>query len=234
MQRDDRVYAQEMRLSNGLVVTSNWRTPVHAMFAEVFRMEAYTPADMPPVPADGIVIDIGASVGMYTLLAASRWSHARVHAVEPAPDTYELLVQNVKANGLDGRVTCHQAAVTGRSGTAALSIAATSACDSLLPTPGDGCCAEVVVRTMSLDDLFALLPPFGGVHLKVDAEGSEFEIFTSATYAALDRMAFLVLECHEYKADAAGLAFLVKRLESAGLTLRQVRTASELIVFGSR
>jgi FkbM family methyltransferase len=231
---DDRVYAQEMRLSNGLVVVSNRRTPVHAMFIEVFRTEAYTPPDMPPVAAGGLVVDIGASVGMYTLMAATRWPHARVHAVEATPDTYELLVENIRANALEDRVTCHEAAVTGHSGSAVLSLAETSACDSLLPTPGDGCCGEVVVRTMSLDDLFGLLPPSGRVHLKVDAEGSEFEIFASASPAALDRIEFLALECHEYKADAARTAALVDRLERAGLTLRHARAPSELIVFGSR
>jgi FkbM family methyltransferase len=231
---DERVHAEQMRLSNGLVVVSNRRTPVHAMFDEVFRSEAYTPADMPPVPAGGIVVDIGASVGMYTLMAATRWPHAAVHAVEPAPDTYELLLQNVKANGFDDRVTCHQLAITRKSGTAVLSLAATSACDSLLPLPADGTTDNVVVRTRSLDDLFRLLPPSGRVHLKVDAEGSEFEIFESASPAALARIAFLVFECHEYKADAARTAALVERLEGAGLTLRYVRTASELIVFGLR
>lgn len=234
MTSDSRVYAREMRLSNGLVVTSNERTPVHAMFTEVFRTEAYTPPDMPPVAPDGIVVDIGASLGMYTLMAATRWPHARVVAIEPAPDTYELLVQNIEANSLDDRVICHRAAVTSHAGTAQLSLAETSACDSLLPSPDDGCGGEVAIRTMSLDDVFGLLPPSGRVHLKMDAEGSEFEIFESVSPAVLERVEFLSLECHEYKVDFARRAALVNRLGRARFTLRQVRTSSDLIILGSR
>ncbi len=234
MPPDDSVYLQELRLSNGLVIESNMRTPVHAMFAEVFREEAYTPLDMPPVKANGIVVDVGASIGMYAVMAATRWPHAIVHAVEPAPDTYELLVRNVNINGLESQVTCHPFAITGQTGEAQLSIATTSACDSFLPTPGDGQLGEVVVRTVSLDELFQLLPPSGRVHLKLDAEGSEFEIFETASSASLDRVDFLVLECHDYKVETPRRAGLLSRLQRSGFTVRQTRTASELIFFGFR
>lgn len=53
------------------------------------------------------VIDVGANVGYYTLLAASRG--ATVTALEPVPETVAILNAAVKANGLEERVRVIQA-----------------------------------------------------------------------------------------------------------------------------
>jgi len=52
-----------------------------------------------------IVIDVGAHVGVFTLKAAQR--KAIVHAIEPHPDNFKMLVQNVTRNQLKN-VICHE------------------------------------------------------------------------------------------------------------------------------
>jgi FkbM family methyltransferase len=50
----------------------------------------------------GVVFDIGANVGYYSLHWASRLSPGgKVHAFEPVPSTYEKLIRNIALNGLD-------------------------------------------------------------------------------------------------------------------------------------
>lgn len=228
------VTVTEMRLSNGLVVRSNGRTPVDAMFTEIFRTDAYTPTGIPPVGPDGIVVDIGASAGLYTLLAARRWPHAPIHAVEPAPDTFALLVTNVASNSLADRVVCHNLAVAGHTGTAPFALSHTSACDTLVPVGDERDAERIMVRTTTLDDLFDQLPSSGGVHLKVDAEGSEFDLFEAASMAALDRIVFLALECHDYLVPDGRVGTLRRVLESSGIVLTSRRSADEFIVYGWR
>src|SRR5512138_2123518 len=41
------------------------------------------------------VVDIGAGLGDFTIFAARRTPHGRVYAYEPAPDSIELLRQNL-------------------------------------------------------------------------------------------------------------------------------------------
>jgi hypothetical protein len=63
-------------------------------------------------PADSIMWDIGANVGVFTMYAALR-GH-RVVAFEPAAINYFLLAANCEANKLSGRVDCLLAGIGDR------------------------------------------------------------------------------------------------------------------------
>jgi Met-10+ like-protein len=57
------------------------------------------------VPEGGTVIDGGAYLGFYSLLAARRvGSDGTVFAFEPDPDAFEVLCHNVRENGFEDRV----------------------------------------------------------------------------------------------------------------------------------
>src|SRR5712692_1968449 len=59
---------------------------------------------------DSIVLDVGANVGIYTLLAAKRG--ATVFAIEPDPDNVRQLRWHVLMNGFSDRVTMMEVAAT--------------------------------------------------------------------------------------------------------------------------
>lgn len=65
-----------------------------------------------------VVLDVGANVGIYTLLAAKRG--ARVIAIEADPRNVERLRYHVHLNGFDDRVTIYPIAVGDREGTVTL------------------------------------------------------------------------------------------------------------------
>jgi hypothetical protein len=57
------------------------------------------------------VVDIGANIGLFTLIAASRvGEHGRVYAIEPALTTYRRLLENISLNR-HTHVTSRQLAV---------------------------------------------------------------------------------------------------------------------------
>ena len=61
------------------------------------------------------VLDVGANIGWYSLrLAAHRGDRPGVHAFEPIPSTYCQLVDNVRLNGFDQRIACHQLGLSDR------------------------------------------------------------------------------------------------------------------------
>ena len=62
------------------------------------------------LPEDGVVLDIGANIGIMTVLMARRVTRGRVHAFEPIPDNFRALQANVEHFGL-GNVTLHQMAL---------------------------------------------------------------------------------------------------------------------------
>ena len=51
-----------------------------------------------PLPADGIVLDVGAHIGTFSVLAAARVPRGRVYAIEASRETFQLLHVNVGLN----------------------------------------------------------------------------------------------------------------------------------------
>lgn len=71
------------------------------------------------LPADGVVLDVGAHIGTFTVLAATRVPRGRVYAVEASRETFQLLHLNV---GLNSRanVVAEHLALADRNGEVAL------------------------------------------------------------------------------------------------------------------
>ena len=58
------------------------------------------------MPRDGVVLDIGANIGIMTVHLARRVDHGHVHAFEPVPDNLAVLREIVRRRGLTN-VTVH-------------------------------------------------------------------------------------------------------------------------------
>jgi FkbM family methyltransferase len=195
-----RVYIDECHLSNGLVLHSDSRTPVHDLFKEVYRTQAYTPSDIPPIKNNDVVIDLGANIGVFSLFAASVSPSVRVHAFEPVSETFSLLKKNVSANKLSN-VQCHRCAVSSATGEQTLYVTLGSTADTMIPArvkmPGSA--ARESVECVSLNDLFVRHGITKCNFLKVDVEGSEFDIFLSASPQTLGRIDAIAMEYHEWE-----------------------------------
>jgi FkbM family methyltransferase len=120
-----------------------------------------------------VVVDVGANVGMYTLIAARAVGQSgRVIAFEPTPRTFAILKDNIQINGLleTGRVELHDVAITDRMGTARFGVhAANSGHNTLFPEGDD--VRVIDVPTTSLDIVLADEARVDVV--KIDAEGAE-------------------------------------------------------------
>jgi len=120
-----------------------------------------------------VVVDVGANVGVYTLIAARLVGYAgRVICFEPTPRTFAILKDNIQINGLleTGRVRLHAVAITDRIGTARFAVhAANSGHNTLFPESSDA--SLIDVETTTLDAALADVPRIDVI--KIDAEGAE-------------------------------------------------------------
>ena len=134
-------------------------------------------------PGD-IIWDIGANIGLYTILAARRVGSAgRVVSWEPGPATFRLLTDHVRANGLADRCELLQAAVHDGSTPevsfwqdAADSVSSTNRMSSQA-TVGSG--QTVRVEAANLDSWCDRLGRTPKV-IKVDVEGAEVLVLRGA------------------------------------------------------
>lgn len=205
------VYIEECRLSNGLTVRSNSRTALQVLYKEVYTSNTYTPPHFPAIQDHDVVVDLGANIGLFALYAASIAPTVRVHAFEPAASSFAMLQQNVALNKLSN-IRCYRCAVSGRTGKSALYITNVSSTqDTMIMTrvPVQGLKETEDIDCLSLDDLFPRCKIEHCNFLKVDVEGSEFNIFSSASRETLRRIDRIAMEYHEMgsgkSCDLAGI-----------------------------
>jgi FkbM family methyltransferase len=166
------------------------------------------------VPAGGLVLDVGAHLGYFTLLAARRGAH--VIACEPNPRTLGHLRANVQANSAQERVTIVPAALADAPGRRRfhLSLAGDTSSlhgqqDTVSAVEVDVTTADTVVAGRAVDVI------------KIDVEGGELDALAGmgGTIAAAAAGLRVFVECNPDALQRAGAssAALVARLRELGL-----------------
>jgi FkbM family methyltransferase len=131
-----------------------------------------------------VSFDIGANVGLFTLLAAARGAH--VHAFEPLPRNLGFLRDHLRRNDLEGRANVIEAAVGRASGMARFQAEPTGLEGTLDPR-GEG-----DVRVVALDDYEGPDPHV----IKIDVEGSEADVLAGAVRTITRAQPTLFIELH--------------------------------------
>jgi FkbM family methyltransferase len=122
------------------------------------------------------VIDIGANYGVYTLsMARAVGSLGKVWAFEPASSTAALLAQSIAANGFT-QITLEKTAVSGRPGTARLSLNDNSELNELVRGDNGAAGRSEEVPLTTLDEGLQRYKWADIAVLKIDAEGEEANI----------------------------------------------------------
>ena len=136
------------------------------------------------------VLDIGANNGVFSLLAKA-YGAKKIVAVESNPEVFNLLESNIKGTDI---IAINKAALA-RSGEK-VSIGRTEAYSNI-----DGRCYVVSdkdgnIDTISLVDLFKNFDN-DDIVLKMDCEGSEYEILMHSQMLDVKRFSTILIEMHE-------------------------------------
>ena len=92
-----------------------------ARVKKIWRKEPITIEWINNIKTDDIVIDIGANIGMYTLMSGVG-REAIVYGFEPEASNYHLLVKNIKLNSMSNRIKTYCAGVLDYDGFSDLNI----------------------------------------------------------------------------------------------------------------
>jgi FkbM family methyltransferase len=141
----------------------------------------------------GTVIDIGANIGAFTILAAHRAPNVRVFSYEPFQDNFKQLIDNVALNHLESRVQAFSLAVGGRCEQRRLMISNLSGGHSFY---GGDCTNSVVIDVITMEQIFSDTGIDRCDFLKIDCEGAEYEIIYSAGADLFRRIRTITLEYH--------------------------------------
>jgi FkbM family methyltransferase len=148
-------------------------------------------------PRGGVILDIGANVGAYSLLFG-QWvgDGGRVYAFEPDPLALQGLRVHIALNGLSGRVTAVECAITDRAGRGRLAV---------FDAPGiSRLCGDSAESGESVDAAVTTIDDFCGERdivpdiIKLDVEGAEVDALRGArrTIARAGQHLQLFVEMH--------------------------------------
>ena len=135
-----------------------------------------------------LLLDVGANVGVYSLLAAGRGAMAL--AMEPVPTTYTKLLDNISLNRYCALIDARNIGVGSKRGELHFSTTTGPTNHVLVEEDTSGCSTCAAVDT--LDSIAAGFMP---VMIKIDVEGFETEVLRGAqNLLAQDTLKALVIE----------------------------------------
>jgi len=173
---------------------------------EIIREEFYeNPYFIEEIPENSVVLDLGAHIGTFTLHVA-KMRGCKVYAYEPAPDLFNLLVENVELNKLEDQIECFKQAVAGESGIRKLWYhGVVSKGHSLFldehPDADETIKGSIMVPCVTLKQIFEENSLESVGCLKMDIEEAEREVFNEEAKPYLSKVEYLAMEWHNYDGE---------------------------------
>lgn len=179
---------------------------------------------MPEVRTGDVIVEVGASIGIYTLAFANRVrANGHVVAFEPDPASAAELEANIAVNKFQNRVSLMSAAVGASCGWVRFAAARGMESHVAIDRDDDASAESISIPLVTLDGVFQ---DTGINLLKIDVEGFEEPVLRGAQRLLADparRPRAIVVEVHPFAWDAVGTAS-DSLLES--LTRNRYRVAS--------
>ncbi len=149
-----------------------------------------------------LAIDVGANIGTFTIGWLKNNKDGVVFAYEPDPENFRQLKRNLELNNLSSKVTCKKAALGEKEEEVDFTIGIKHACGTTKSlVQGDLVVGEKTIKASSLL-LQNEIEKYGIEQidfLKVDCEGSEYEILYGLKKSTIDRIKKVVVEAHTLK-----------------------------------
>lgn len=164
------------------------------------------------------VFDIGANVGLYTILASKLvGGGGRVAAFEPLPRNIEYLEKHLALNEADN-VRIFGVACSNETGEATLHLGSNCAVGRLYPPGGE----QLAVETIRIDDL-SEQEGFKPDVLKIDVEGAEIDVLRGGERVIRENRPAIFLSTHSPELRSGSKAIL----EDLGYSVSPLHTPED-------
>lgn len=183
-----------LKLKNKLQFFIRKNSNDSGILLEFFLHDPYKIVKSDIIKNSDVIVDIGANIGVFSVFASKKAK--MVYAIEPMPDNYLSLKKNIELNTISN-CKLFEAAISKSDGFASLEISEDTAFHTLVGlNPNQSTKKKIDVVTFSLDSFIEKNKISKIDILKLDCEGSEYEILFNTsenTFKIIDR---IVMECH--------------------------------------
>jgi len=154
------------------------------------------------LPDDAVLWDIGANIGLYSLLGAKRG--LSVLAFEPSASSFAAMVRNIEINGFDDRISAYCLAFAGETSLVTLNMASTVAGHSMHSIEAREGGFRQAVPGFTVDDFMAHFAPPPPDAIKLDVDGIEPAILNGARATLFTHVREVLVEIDGANAAAGG------------------------------
>jgi len=169
----------------------------------------------------GIVFDIGANIGAYTLYATPTAKH--IFSFEPESSNYDCLEKNISLNNFKN-INIFKKAIGDKKRNALLYKGRNN--KGMSSTAVMTSCITEQVEMISLEDAMVLCNVDHIDTLKIDIEGGEYQLIENVPDYLFDRIGSIEMEFHRVSGNS--LNSLIYRLEQKGYELKIKRKFKEI------
>jgi FkbM family methyltransferase len=175
---------RKIRLHGGINLTYRLNPGDMQSIREVWLDEAYK---LPFTPKPGILIDLGAHIGLTSLWLARRYGYSTIIAVEPSPSNARLACMNLENNNIKAEIV--EAAIGPIDGTMFFD-------DNEISNLGHISAKGRPIQMLSMQTLLQRIPTGESIELvKMDIEGGE-EALLQGELTWLNRVRSIIAEFH--------------------------------------
>jgi FkbM family methyltransferase len=199
----------QLRLRNGLEIRLRPNTDDLKIVKSNVVTRHYM-RDFLPITKDSIVVDVGAHIGCFSIIAAR--NAYKVLAFEPEPKNYRMLKENVRLNNLKN-ISIFEMAVSGSHGYQDIAIYVNGSTGSHSLYHGNGRdITKKRVQTISLEEIIRkeALPRID--FLKLDCEGAEHDILKNMGAETASRIMGIAMETHGRHESSIDIPVRLKEL----------------------
>ncbi len=196
--------------------------PLYQVFKEIFMADVYEiDALVDQLPAAPVVIDIGANAGFFVVQLLSKVEQATVYAYEPMPANVRAFRQTIEQNPrLGASVRLFPMAVTGRPAEQLELFAEAEENSQVVASVFAGFnpnnTQKLTVPCVTLTDIIQQ----NGLQtidlLKVDCEGSEYDILYHTAPELIQRVRRMVVEVHDVDQNRNNIGAFTEYLHALG------------------
>lgn len=204
-------YIYEFR--NGLLLKTGTGVDTATILVTLINNEYGTPGEK------STVVDIGANIGTYSINCAKKIEKCKIYAFEPEGYNFNFFLDNIKLNNLESKITPEKIAIYDKKGSVKLFISPYSPFHSIKSKSYK---KFQIVKKESLNYIFEKYNINRCDLLKIDCEGSEYEIIKCAKKNSLNKIREIRMEYHDIN-KIENIGNLIKYLSANGFvkTLRK-------------
>ena len=180
-----------LRLRDGARFLVRPNSSDRATVSEVFILKPYTSHERFRLNPADTVVDVGANIGAFSIFAAQHCPMGRIYSVEPDPDNFQVLVDNIRMNSFENIIPLNVALYSKE---AELPLSSRWAHSSLYFDIGRSeqyMVKAISMKTLMEDQRIGMID-----FLKMDCEGAEFDILFSLGADQLSRIRKISMEFH--------------------------------------